>query len=123
MSTINDIQRVHSNNLPGSIPSLRDYDSVSKGWAEQEFRVDFHTTAAEGGYWTGQAGFVSFDSWPYSELCVIVSGRVAVEDHTGNTVTFGSGDSFLIPQGFSGTWHTLEPTAKVFVGIKTPEVP
>lgn len=104
--------------LAASQPSLDSYETASDGWAEKEYRVDLGHSAVEGGYWTGEAGSVSFESWPYSELCVILKGRVAVEDRSGVRVEYGVGESFLIPQGFSGIWHTLETTEKIFIGVQ-----
>ncbi|MEJ6489869.1 cupin domain-containing protein [Leucobacter sp. USCH14] len=117
MTTIDAVTDVRSSTLPGSTPPLDSYDHVSSGWSETEYRADLGNPAVEGGYWCGGEGSVSFDSWPYTELCVILSGRVAVEDSEGRRREWGAGQSFLIPQGFSGTWLTLEPTEKVFVGV------
>lgn len=115
--TINSIVRVSKHALPATKPSVLDYDSVTDGWDEREYRTDFGNDSVEGGYWSGAAGSVAFQSWPYSELCVILRGRVAVEDAEGERAEFGPGEPFLIPEGFAGTWHTLEPTEKVFVGV------
>lgn len=117
MYTVADIVAVHSSTLAGSTPPVESYDRVSPGWQESEHRVEMGAPAVEGGYWVGEPGSVAFDSWPYNELCVILSGRVAVEDSTGVRLEWGAGESFQIPQGFSGVWHTLEPTEKVFVGV------
>lgn len=117
MFTIDAIADIHSSTLPGSTPPLDSYDHVSADWSEAEYRADLGNSAVEGGYWSGDEGSVSFNSWPYNELCIILSGRVAVEDHAGCRREWGAGQSFLIPQGFRGTWLTLEPTEKVFVGI------
>ncbi|MDI2098314.1 cupin domain-containing protein [Ruicaihuangia caeni] len=103
--------------LEGSVPDPASYDEVSDGWTETEYRADFGNSAVEGGYWTGSAGSVAFESWPYTELCVVLRGRVAVEDESGARREFGAGESFVIPQGFKGVWHTLEDTEKVFMGV------
>lgn len=121
MTSIENVQRIHPSALPGSRPALDSYDAVSDGWSEEEFRADFGNPAVEGGYWRGEPGHVSFDSWPYTELCVIISGRVAVEDRDGACAEYRAGESFLIPQGFTGTWHTLEATEKIFVGVHRGE--
>ena len=116
--TVRDVATVSPRALAASRPPVDSYETVSDGWSEQEYRVDFGNPAVEGGYWTGDPGSVSFDAWPYSELCVILRGRVAVEDRDGARAEYGAGESFLIPQGFSGIWHTLEPTEKIFVGVQ-----
>lgn len=98
-------------------PELADYDEATPGWRETEYRADTEDGTLMG-YWTGQPGWVRIDSWPYREVCVILSGRVRIEDATGAYRDFGPGQAFTIPYGFSGRWHTLEPTDKIFVGIE-----
>lgn len=115
--SVHDIIEVSKETLTASRPPIESYDSVSKVWEEAEYRVDLGNSAVEAGYWTGAPGSISFDSWPYSELCVILSGRVAVEDSSGQRRVYGAGQSFLVPQGFSGRWHTLEATEKIFIGV------
>lgn len=101
------------------VPDLADYDGVSDGWSEAEYRAQLVDTRSVAGFWEGEPGWVAFDSWPYNEVCVIVSGRVAIEDQDGIRVEFGAGDAFTVPAGFRGVWHTLESTKKVFVGVET----
>jgi uncharacterized protein len=50
-----------------------------------------------------------------NEFCHLTSGRVRIEGEQGAAWTFQSGDSFVIPAGFVGTWHVLEPTSKLYV--------
>jgi uncharacterized cupin superfamily protein len=101
------------------VPDLADYDGVSTGWSEAEYRAQLVDTRSVAGFWEGEPGWVAFDSWPYNEVCVIVSGRVAIEDSNGALLEFGAGDAFTVPAGFRGVWHTLEPTKKIFVGVET----
>lgn len=115
--SVSQIRDVNPSALAASAPPLDSYATVSEGWSEQEYRVDLGNPTLEGGYWAGDPGYVSFDEWPYTELCVILRGRVAVEDREGNRREYVAGQSFVIPQGFSGIWHTLESTEKIFVGI------
>ncbi|WP_200332031.1 cupin domain-containing protein [Leucobacter sp. L43] len=98
-------------------PELSDYDDVSEQWKETEFLADTDPNHVLAGAWEGEPGWVRFDSWPYTEICFIQSGRVEVEDATGRKEAFGAGDAFLIPVGFAGIWRTLEPTQKIFVGV------
>lgn len=53
-------------------------------------------------------------SYGEEELCVLLSGRVALTDADGRTETFKAGDAFVIPAGFEGTWETLEPVRKLY---------
>jgi uncharacterized cupin superfamily protein len=49
-----------------------------------------------------------------NELCVMTSGRVILSDDDGAAHSFGAGDAFLIPAGFSGTWETVEDCTKIY---------
>lgn len=100
------------------VPAPADYDDASDPWVEAEFRADLGDSASLAGFWEGEPGWVRIDDWPYHEVCVILSGQVAVEDAEGNRRTFSDGDAFVVPRGFRGVWHTLAPTRKVFVGIE-----
>jgi uncharacterized cupin superfamily protein len=50
-----------------------------------------------------------------NEFCHITRGAVHIEDVQGLGRTFRAGDSFVVPAGFEGTWHVLEPMAKLYV--------
>lgn len=50
-----------------------------------------------------------------NEFCHIVRGEVHIEDHRGEGRTYKAGDSFVVPAGFSGTWHVRVPTLKLYV--------
>jgi uncharacterized cupin superfamily protein len=50
-----------------------------------------------------------------NEFCHITRGRVRIEDANGAVREFGEGASFVIPAGFSGVWHVLEPTSKLYI--------
>ena len=99
------------------VPAPDDYDEVSHSWTEAEYRADLGGSASLAGFWEGTPGWVRIDEWPYHEVCVILSGRVAIEDAVGNRREFGEGEAFAVPRGFRGVWHTLAPTRKIFVGI------
>ena len=49
------------------------------------------------------------------EFCHILQGRICITDETGNSVTVGPGDNFVIAAGFKGTWETLESAKKIYV--------
>jgi hypothetical protein len=48
------------------------------------------------------------------EMCVLTAGRIRITDDQGRQVTFGPGDSFVMPAGFSGLWEVLEPARKFY---------
>lgn len=107
--------------LPASVPALDDYDGHSADWREAEYRAQLPVPNVIAGFWEGEPGWVDLNFWPYNELCVILTGRVAVEDRNGGRVEYGPGESFLVPQGFEGRWVTIEPTTKIFVGVDLDE--
>lgn len=100
------------------VPPLSDYRNASANWTEAEFRcLDLPATRVMVGYWTGEPGNVQLDPWIYTEVCSILSGRVAVADYQGGRLEFGPGEAFVIPKGFAGKWITIEPSAKIFLAI------
>lgn len=103
------------------VPDASLYSESSPKWSEEEHHAPLSNTRSQVAAWKGEPGWVRIDDWPYHEVCVIQSGRVALEDTAGYRREFGAGDAFVIPAGFSGKWHTLEPSQKIFVGI-VPDV-
>ena len=49
-----------------------------------------------------------------NELCVMTSGKVVIESASGERNTFATGDVFIVPAGFSGTWEVLEDCSKIY---------
>jgi uncharacterized protein len=49
-----------------------------------------------------------------NEFCHITAGRVRIVSRDGRALTFGTGDSFVIPAGFEGSWEVLEDCAKLY---------
>jgi uncharacterized cupin superfamily protein len=117
-TTIEDVIPVTSTTTRRVVPDAADYDTVTPGWSEVEYRAVELAEDSLGGLWEGQPGAVSFESWPYTEFCVMLEGRVALVDSAGGRREFGAGEAFVVPRGFRGTWETLEPSRKYFVGLR-----
>lgn len=117
-SSIDDVTLVSADPALRHVPDPRDYDAASADWTEAEFRAVQLAEDSLGGLWHGEPGTVRFESWPYTEFCVMISGRVAVVDSTGARREFGPGDAFVIPKAFEGSWETLEPSRKYFVAMR-----
>jgi uncharacterized cupin superfamily protein len=49
-----------------------------------------------------------------NELCVMTSGRVVLESASGERASFGPGEAFVIPAGFTGTWEVIEDCSKIY---------
>jgi uncharacterized protein len=116
--TIDDVVLVAPETGTGTVPPVEDYEVLSPRWEEVEYRV-FGGEARSyfGGFWTGEPGAVRFDAWPYDEICVVLTGRVAVVDRAGGRKEFSAGQAFFVPQGLAGDWITVEPSAKVFIAV------
>ena len=101
------------------IPPLDDYQNPTPNWTEAEYRCWTADSAANPavGYWKGEPGEVSFESWPYTEVCSILMGSVALRDSKGKVIVFGCGEGFIVPKGWCGSWLTLEPSEKIFVAL------
>jgi uncharacterized cupin superfamily protein len=50
-----------------------------------------------------------------AEFCHITRGSLVIEDDHGQSINFQTGDSFVVPAGFTGTWTVREPTTKLYV--------
>ena len=116
--SIDSIRPITKDGATCVVPPLSDYTSASPDWTEVEYQCFRTAGGSFGGCWEGESGEVSFDRWPYGEACVLLSGRIALVDTSGNRREFGAGEAFYIPVGFSGRWITLEPTKKIFVAIR-----
>jgi uncharacterized cupin superfamily protein len=78
--------------------------------------VAAHDDEARGfwsGVWASEVGAwrVAYDE---IELCVILEGRVRLTGDDGSEATYGPGDAFVLPKGFTGVWETLEPLRKIY---------
>jgi len=71
------------------------------------------TGAFRSGFWSSKPGR-SEVHYQKDELCTLLAGVVRLTDEGGKTVTYGAGDTFLIPFGFKGVWETVEPARKFF---------
>jgi uncharacterized cupin superfamily protein len=115
---VNSIVPINPNGKQPFVPALSDYKSVSGNWSEAEFHcLDVDTTRVRIGYWRGEPGEVVLDPWVYTEVCSILTGRVAVVDTNGGRREYGPGDGFVIPKGFVGQWVTIESATKIFLAI------
>lgn len=115
---ITAVKRLSSEDVQRYVPPLSDYKAASAAWEEAEYRhIEAPNSNVVVGYWTGSPGEVTLDPWPYTEVCSILSGSVAIRDASGSRLDFQAGDAFIVPRGFVGQWITVEPTSKLFVAI------
>ena len=46
--------------------------------------------------------------FPYDEYVLVLEGKVVLTSEDGSSQTFGVGDGFLVPKGWTGTWDMPE---------------
>jgi uncharacterized protein len=97
---------------------------ASPDWHETEYR-SFSDESGRlfGGTWEGSPGSLRLDPYPYDEICIMLTGRVALVDTHGARQEFGAGEAFFVPHGFVGTWETIEPSSKIFVALQAAGEP
>jgi uncharacterized cupin superfamily protein len=48
------------------------------------------------------------EPFPYDEYVLVLAGEVTLTSDAGHSKTFGAGDSFLVPKGWTGIWDMPE---------------
>ena len=71
------------------------------------------------GVWVATAGSFRSNCAGYVEFCHILEGRCRVVDPDGTSHSFAAGDSFVLPEGFTGHWEVDERVKKVFFIAQT----
>ena len=91
-------------------------DRVLAGEPHHEIKSFFENGSGDvvSGVWKSTPGkWRAFDG--RDEFCYIIDGHVRLTDAAGTEKTFKTGDAFLIPNGFVGTWEVVETTSKYYV--------
>lgn len=70
------------------------------------------------GFWSALAGPPAAISYTMDELCMLLEGEVRITDAAGHAETYRAGDTFVIPNGFVGTWQTIADVRKFFAVFK-----
>ena len=98
------------------VRSIR-FDSATRGDAAQRTTTKQWYGDPSGsfktGFWAAQPGKAEI-TYTIDEFCVLLEGVVRLTDAAGHVETYRSGDTFLIPNGFTGTWETVEPVRKFY---------
>ena len=66
------------------------------------------------GVWEATAGSFRANVVGYTEFCHILEGHCRVVDPDGTVHRFCAGDSFVLPDGFTGHWEVDSKVKKVF---------
>ncbi|MEJ2625184.1 MAG: cupin domain-containing protein [Pseudolabrys sp.] len=67
------------------------------------------------GVWEATPGLTHSLKGATLEFCHILQGRAEITSATGESWTFGPGDSFVMQPGFVGKWRTIETVRKIYV--------
>jgi uncharacterized cupin superfamily protein len=51
--------------------------------------------------------------WPGDEFMYLIEGTVEITSADGACRTYGPGDMWVMPKGFTGTWKQLGPIRKI----------
>jgi uncharacterized cupin superfamily protein len=91
-------------------------DRVLSGDPQHTARNYFSDTTGQlfAGVWESTPGRWRV-TYTENEFCHITHGTVTIEATDGTRCSFTAGDSFVIPAGFSGVWHVIEPLRKLYV--------
>lgn len=102
-------------------PAAGDWEPVApeklvSGTPSTRTRLDYSSPGERFhvGHWESTVGAwrVQYDE---AELCSILAGRVRLTDsRDGTEASYGPGDNFVVPAGFSGIWEVVEPVRKLF---------
>ncbi|MFT5789188.1 MAG: putative cupin superfamily protein [Shewanella sp.] len=91
-------------------------EKVLQGDPEQHLQNHYSSDCDQfhAGVWQGDIGRWKVN-YSEHEYCEILSGTSIITDNGGNQTTVKTGDRFVIPAGFKGTWEVLESCRKVYV--------
>jgi uncharacterized cupin superfamily protein len=110
---------------PDPLPPVVRHGYTPPAGSPAEFGLPFfvsHDSCYSCGIWEGEEGTIPIEYYPVTEFCVLLSGQVTLEDSSGSMTKFGAGDTFVIPEGFSGKWHMTGRTRKYFASYGKPEL-
>ncbi len=62
-----------------------------------------------------------FDRYGVDEICTVIGGSVTITGKDGVAQTFVPGDTFVVPQDFSGEWHITETLKKFWMIVEPDE--
>jgi uncharacterized protein len=110
--------RVCSLNSPTVVPEeyFLSPEKLIAGNPAQEIWQEYSdpTTKFFAGFWQSERGKWKI-AYTEEEYCEILAGRSIITDANGHAVTVTTGDRFVIPRGFVGTWEVVEITRKRYV--------
>ncbi|MDR8524876.1 cupin domain-containing protein [Shewanella fidelis] len=93
-----------------------DAEKIIKGDPNQQLQNHYSSDCEQFhvGVWRSEIGTWKV-AYSEHEYCEILSGSSKVTDINGHSITVKTGDRFVIPAGFEGTWEVLDNCQKVYV--------
>ena len=90
-------------------------DRLLEGSPQQSVSNYFSDTSGQffAGRWSSTRGKWRV-RYSENELCVLTSGKIVLTGDDGAVNSFGAGDAFVVPAGFSGTWEVLVDCTKIY---------
>lgn len=71
------------------------------------------------GTWSSSEGRWNI-AYTEDEFCYLLSGAVLLADESGSSWRFETGEAFVIPAGFRGTWQSLGEVRKFYALYEQP---
>lgn len=71
------------------------------------------------GTWSSSEGRWNI-AYTEDEFCYLLSGAVVLADESGGSWRFETGEAFVIPAGFRGTWQSLGEVRKFYALYEQP---
>ncbi|MEP7247325.1 MAG: cupin domain-containing protein [Gammaproteobacteria bacterium] len=108
-------QIISLSNSVSSESSTPAADRLIAGSPKQTIRNHFTDSTDQffAGEWSSTPGTWRV-RYTENELCVMTRGRCIITSDDGAPAMFATGDAFVIPAGFSGTWEVLEDCTKIY---------
>src|SRR5690349_923161 len=97
---------------PVRIDPSAEGEARSAGTTTREWYVD-PSGRFRAGIWTSEPKR-NETRYRKDELCVLLQGVVRLTAEDGHVETYRAGDAFIVPNGFRGTWETVETVRKVY---------
>jgi|SRR5690554_5865800 len=88
-------------------------DTVTE--ASEELWKDTGAGNVSTGIWEATPGRFSARRDGFHEICYLISGRATLTTDEGEAVEVGTGDLFVTPAGWVGTWEVHETVRKAYV--------
>lgn len=72
------------------------------------------------GTWVCEPYTDEITDYSYDEFMYLIEGHVELIYPDGSKDRFGPGQAFVLPRGFTGTWHQPDKVVKYFAMIGAP---